>query len=199
MINNIFKSSVNYVANTKDIKNNVNQEVNQPSKKDETNKAESTTDKYEKPLSKNDQRKQISYIVKQAEQQTRNFETLVSSTFLKQSNKVGIVNKGYNDNFYKILTTDSKDLYKAKKDISEDGYYGVNQTSERILSFAKSVSGDNPKKIQEMRDAVEKGFKKAEKMWGDKLPEISQKTYDKVMEQFDKWQEKDTQKTEQNK
>lgn len=46
--------------------------------------------------------------------------------------------------------------------------------------------------MEEMRNAVEKGFKQAEKMWGDKLPDISQKTYDKVMETFDKWQGKDT-------
>lgn len=95
-------------------------------------------------------------------------------------------------NFYKNLTVDAKTIAKAKEDISEDGYYGVNQTSDRILSFAKSIAGDDPKKMEEMCNAVEKGFKQAEKMWGDKLPDISQKTYDKVMETFDKWQGKDT-------
>ena len=93
-------------------------------------------------------------------------------------------------NFYQNLTVDAKTIEKAKQDISEDGYYGVNQTSERILSFAKAIAGDDPKKIQEMRDAVEKGFKKAEQMWGDKLPDISQRTYDKVMSTFDEWQGK---------
>ena len=37
-----------------------------------------------------------------------------------------------------------------------------------------------------MRNAFKKGYEQAEKTWGGKLPEISQKTYDAVMEGFDK-------------
>ena len=37
-----------------------------------------------------------------------------------------------------------------------------------------------------MRDAFLKGYEKAEKTWGGKLPEISKKTYDAVLEKFDK-------------
>ena len=36
-----------------------------------------------------------------------------------------------------------------------------------------------------MRSAFEKGYKQAEKTWGGKLPDISQKTYDAVMKKFD--------------
>lgn len=195
MINNIFNSSITYAPSTKDIKKDANKDVKQPSKNEEAKKTENTSDKYESSLSKYEQRKQISYMVSQAEHQTRNFERLVSSIFSKQSNKVGLSKMAYDGNlknFYKNLTVDAKTIAKAKEDISEDGYYGVNQTSDRILSFAKAIAGDDPKKIEEMRNAVEKGFKQAEKMWGDKLPDISQKTYDKVMETFDKWQGKDT-------
>ena len=38
-----------------------------------------------------------------------------------------------------------------------------------------------------MKDAFIKGFKDATKAWGKELPELSQKTYDKVMEKFDAW------------
>ena len=37
-----------------------------------------------------------------------------------------------------------------------------------------------------MRNAFKKGYEQAEKTWGGKLPEISRKTYDAVMEGFDK-------------
>jgi len=37
-----------------------------------------------------------------------------------------------------------------------------------------------------MRAAFQKGYKQAEQTWGGKLPEISQRTYDAVLEKFDK-------------
>ena len=37
-----------------------------------------------------------------------------------------------------------------------------------------------------MRDAFKKGYAQAEDTWGDKLPDISQKTYQAVMDGFDK-------------
>mgnify|MGYP006069217975 FL=1 len=193
MINNIFNGSSTYVSTLKDVKKNNNKDVEKTVKNEQTDKTQNITDSYDKKVSDNERKKQVSYLINQAEQQTKKFEKLVSSIFSKQSNKVGLVNMYYDGNlknFYQNLTVDAKTIEKAKQDIDEDGYYGVNQTSERILSFAKAIAGDDPKKIQEMRDAVEKGFKKAEQMWGDKLPDISQRTYDKVMSTFDEWQGK---------
>ena len=37
-----------------------------------------------------------------------------------------------------------------------------------------------------MREAFKKGYKMAEKTWGGELPDISKRTYDAVMEKFDK-------------
>lgn len=184
MVNNIFNSSTNYVNTSRNATNNT-QVKNQ--------QAENTQNNSNKNVSKNDTRKQISYMINQYEQQTANFEKLVSSIFSKQSNKSTLISMASSNklkNFFQNLQVDSKTIEQAKKDISEDGYYGVKQTSERILSFAKAVAGDDPKKIEKMRNAVEKGFKQVERMWGDKLPEICQKTYDKVMETFDSWQSK---------
>ena len=78
---------------------------------------------------------------------------------------------------------------QAQKDISEDGYWGVNQTSDRIIDFAKALTGGDPSKIEEMRDAFKKGYKMAEDTWGGKLPDISKQTYDAVMEKFDQMAE----------
>ena len=76
---------------------------------------------------------------------------------------------------------------QAQADIAEDGYRGVNQTSDRILDFAKALSGNDKSKAQELADAFKKGFDQATKAWGGKLPDISQQTYDKVLEKFDSW------------
>ncbi len=78
---------------------------------------------------------------------------------------------------------------QAQKDIAEDGYWGVKQTSERILDFATALTGGDPDKIEEMREAFKKGYKQAEKTWGGELPEISKQTYDAVMAGFDKMAE----------
>ena len=76
---------------------------------------------------------------------------------------------------------------EAQKAISEDGFYGVKNTSNRILDMAKALTGGDPDKIEEMRNAFKKGFDQATKSWGQTLPEISSKTYDAVMEGFDNW------------
>ncbi|MCM1387915.1 MAG: hypothetical protein NC231_11340, partial [Bacillus sp. (in: Bacteria)] len=63
------------------------------------------------------------------------------------------------------------------------------QTSERILDFATALTGGDPSKIEEMREAFKKGYKQAEKTWGGELPDISKRTYDAVMQGFDKMAE----------
>ena len=78
-------------------------------------------------------------------------------------------------------------IAQAKADIADDGYWGVEKTSDRILEFAKALSGDDPSKAEELLSAFKKGFDKATEAWGDKLPDISQKTYDAVIEKFNKW------------
>jgi hypothetical protein len=84
------------------------------------------------------------------------------------------------------FTVDPATKMQAQADIAEDGYWGVKQTSDRIIDFANALTGGDPDKIEDMRAAFEKGYKQAEKTWGDSLPDISKRTYDAVMEKFDK-------------
>ena len=51
----------------------------------------------------------------------------------------------------------------------------------------QGVTGDDPDKADAMLEAFKKGFEQATKAWGDKLPDISQRTYDAVVEKFNKW------------
>lgn len=90
------------------------------------------------------------------------------------------------------VTVDQETADAAKEEISEDGYWGVNQTSDRIVSFAKALTGGDPSKIDAMQKAFEQGYKEATKAWGKDLPEISSKTYDAVIEKFKAWREEST-------
>ena len=69
--------------------------------------------------------------------------------------------------------------------ISEDGYFGVTKTSARIADFVINLAGDDPENLRVGREAVVRGFKEAEKLWGGQLPEISYQTLDKTLAAID--------------
>jgi len=75
---------------------------------------------------------------------------------------------------------------KAQEDVSENGYFGVAKTSDRIFNFAKALTGGDPSKMARMQKVVEKAFSDVAGTFGglDKMPEISQKTYTAVMQKF---------------
>ncbi len=79
------------------------------------------------------------------------------------------------------------DIDKAKEDISEDGYWGIKQTSQRLFDFASALAGDDPDKMKEMQAAMEKGFKEATGAWGDELPAICKDTLDAANKMFDEY------------
>ncbi len=114
---------------------------------------------------------------------------LVHKMLNGQSNAYGKANDIWKTLSSGNFTVDAATKSQAQADIAEDGYWGVSQTSSRILDFATALTGGDPDKIEEMRSAFEKGFKAAEKTWGGKLPDISQQTYDAVMKGFDKMKE----------
>ena len=82
------------------------------------------------------------------------------------------------------VEVDPETKAQAQADIAEDGYWGVNATSDRIIDFAKALTGGDKSKLNDMMEAFKQGYEQAEKTWGGKLPEISQKTYDAVIEKF---------------
>ena len=84
---------------------------------------------------------------------------------------------------------------QAQEAISEDGYWGVEQTSQRIIDFAKALSGGDASKADLLLDAFKKGFEEATGTWGKELPEISQNTYKAVEEKFAAWKAESNQTT----
>lgn len=124
-----------------------------------------------------------------ADARTAQLRSLVEKMMVGQANAYGKANDIWSFLRSGDYTVDPATRKQAQEDIAEDGYWGVNQTSDRIIDFAKALTGGNPDKIEEMRSAFEKGFKRAAKTWGGNLPDISQRTYEAVMEKFDKMAE----------
>ncbi len=60
--------------------------------------------------------------------------------------------------------------------VSDEGFFGISQTAERIANFVISGSGSNENLLRAGREGMLQGFKEAEEIWGSELPEISQKT-----------------------
>lgn len=86
-----------------------------------------------------------------------------------------------------IIGSDTMTQAEAAEAVSETGEWGVEAVSDRIVSFAKSLSGGDSGKLELLRGAIEKGFTNAKKALGGNLPDISSKTYDAVMEKLDSW------------
>lgn len=120
-----------------------------------------------------------------SENRTAQLRSLVEKVILGQGNTYGQANDIWSILSSGNFTVDAATKAQAQKDIAEDGYWGVTQTSDRIISFATALTGGDPDKIEEMREAFLKGYKQAQKTWGGQLPDICQRTYDAVLEKFD--------------
>lgn len=87
----------------------------------------------------------------------------------------------------KPYSVDEETEQNAAQLVAAEGYWGVEQTSERIFQFAVNASGNDTEKLEKIKAAVDKGFNMAVEAFGGSLPEISYQTYDAVMEKLDEW------------
>lgn len=114
---------------------------------------------------------------------------IVSKMMGKQGQTVGLA-----DDMWKMLAdgkfeVDAATKAQAQEDISEDGYWGVEKTSDRIVDFAKALAGDDPEKADKMIEAFKKGYEQATKAWGKDLPDISKNTYDSTIKKLEDWRD----------
>ena len=130
-----------------------------------------------------------------AEQRTSQLRSLVEKMMTKQGTAIANADSMWSFLADGNFTVDEETQKQAQADIAEDGYWGVEQTSDRILDFAKVLSGNDPEKADLLIDAFKKGFEDATKSWGKDLPDISQRTYDAVLEKFNKWKNGSTTET----
>ena len=150
--------------------------------------SDSRTDKASnKTTSKADNAAIVAKLKADAEQRTAQLRSIVEQMMTKQGVAIGTADSMWSFLAKGNFTVDEATRAQAQADIADDGYWGVDQTSDRILDFAKALSGNDPEKADLLLDAFKKGFKEATKSWGQDLPDISQRTYDAVVEKFNKW------------
>lgn len=133
-----------------------------------------------------------------ADQESRmaSMQSLVEKLLSKQNNKYQTSNLFGDDasNLKSIFAdaaknADAKTIAQAQADIADDGYWGVEQTSDRLVEMAIALSGGDTSKADTMIEAIKKGFDQATKAWGDKLPDICQKTVDAAIEKLNAWKD----------
>lgn len=111
----------------------------------------------------------------------RKLQDLVTS-LLKEQGIAITVDTGDGEIDIASLTTD-----QAQELVAEDGYFGVEKTSQRIFDFAVATAGGDPSRIDAIREGINRGFEEAMKAFGGWLPQISHDTIDAVMEKLDHW------------
>lgn len=126
-----------------------------------------------------------------ADQQSRldSMNSLVQKLLGKQAEKFDLAN-GSNlaETFRQVAgKVDQQTIDDAKASVAEDGYWGVNQTSDRLVSMAIALAGGDTDKADTMMAAIEKGYKQATKAWGEDLPQICQDTMDATRQKMDDW------------
>lgn len=135
-------------------------------------------------MSEEERAELVSQLKEKMEQDQAKLFEFVRNTLAGQGNALAEA-----DDVWKFIASgeyevDAKTKAEAQEAISEDGFYGVKQTSERIFDFALALTGGNEEQMKKMESAFEEGFKEATKSWGKELPEISKQTYEAVKEKF---------------
>ena len=159
--------------------------VYEPSGSTDKTSAEATGKTYNTDAAK------VQQMLAEADAKTEQLRSLVEKMMGKQGLTLAKADDMWSFLASGDFTVDEETRAQAQKDIAEDGYWGAEATAERILSFAKALTGGDPDKIEDMKDAFIKGYQEATKAWGKDLPELSKNTYDKVMEKFDAWANED--------
>lgn len=184
-INNLNNAQSIQNLNNKNIDKNkkTNEEVkNSTEIVDKFEKSEVKTDAtYKKPKFKPD-KETIASIKAEVDQMHSNLRSMVEKLLKSQ----GMT--------FKDLKIDGEDIEiddvtraEAQEAIGEGGELSIENVSDRLVDFAKAISGGDKSKISLMRDSIKEGFKQAEKAFGGTLPDISYETLDRAMEKLDAW------------
>lgn len=107
--------------------------------------------------------------------------SFVIDTFEKQGMDFTLSIGGDEVDLRELTQQDAQEL------VAVDGYFGVEQTSDRIVDFATGIAGNDPTRLEAILEGVERGFNEALEAFGGWLPDISYQTYDAVMEKLDVW------------
>jgi len=131
----------------------------------------------------------IEALQKEASKTTEQLRELVEKLILKQNDnkKVSDTSSKSNTLTLEDLGITPEDVEQAQAAVSEDGEYGVKAVSDRLVEFAKAISGGDKSKLDELVSAIDKGFAAAKDTLGGELPDISSQTYDETMRKLNEW------------
>jgi hypothetical protein len=87
---------------------------------------------------------------------------------------------GYTKEQISTLSSD-----EASTLVSEDGFFGVTNSAQRIASFVLEGANGDLAMLEEGRRGVVEGFNEAKRILGDNIFEISYKTMDETLKIID--------------
>jgi anti-sigma28 factor (negative regulator of flagellin synthesis) len=190
MINSVNFSNTEKTINTYDKKISKQQNTKETTTEQEAyivdigNKSEKKVT-YDNPgVSKPDLEK-IEQLKKEADDALRPLRQMVEELLRKQGMSFKDANLKPNEG--EMVEIDAETRAEAQRLISEDGEYGIEKTANRLFEFAVAISGNDKTKLDELKSAIEKGYKAAEKAFGGELPEICKSTLERTMEKLDQW------------
>ena len=151
-------------------------------KKHETKKDEYVPGDKEKV---NTYEKDITRLKEKSEEAYKSLRIIVTQLLERQGYTVEKLESKDPDYQVEIDETARKE---AAELIADDGPLGAEAVSQRIVDFALAISGGDKSRLDKLKGAIDQAFQEVENKLGA-LPEVSQDTYDLIMEKLDRWAE----------
>lgn len=85
------------------------------------------------------------------------------------------------------VTIDEIAQAEAQAMLEGDGELSPAKVSDRIVDFAKAISGGDNSKFELLKKAIDDGFEAAGIEFGGELPDICKQTYNLTMEKLEAW------------
>ncbi len=126
----------------------------------------------------------IDRLKSESEQRMANLVKRMLGQQIEEADMAGLISKDSVMEAIRSGKFTQEDIEQAQKDTADDGYWGVEQTSDRFVQYATALTGGDPDKLDSMIEAFEKGYAEAEKAWGGELPELSQRTREATLKKF---------------
>lgn len=135
----------------------------------------------------NDYQSVIKQMKGELSSKNQQLQNLVDQLLSKQAKKYTTLKDLFTDLKDGKVDVDPATIAQAQKDVADDGYWGVDKTSDRLVDMAKALSGGDSSKADTLIAAIKKGFDQAADAWGGELPEICQKTIDAAVQKLNDW------------